>query len=795
MRNIILLVATLALSFHAPARALPSNDLVIAQDGKTTAQIVVSPRAGTWEKQAATDLQKYIGMMTGAKPALADAPASLGTALKAATPVFFIGQEALKADPSLQQALDKVKKKNPVARADAVVVRRAGNRIFLAGSNDESHYFAAAWLLQRWGCRWFMPTEFGECIPDQPTLTLGKLDFSYAPPFEIRHYWLSWNADATGANEFRRRNFMTETSLPGMGHALGQYTKDLAPPGGTLFDVPFADSQTAESVAAKIEADYAKGVDGISLAIEDGPYASNSLRDKDLAGGLYDKYAMRPSLTDPMMAFYNDVARRLRLKYPQSKTKIGGMAYTNVTIPPQRAFVPEPNLTMWLAPIDIDPNHGMDDLQSPPRREYGAMMRRWADLMQGRLAIYDYDQGALVWRDLPDPSHFAFAEDVKHYRDAKILGIGTESRGATATTGLNLFFRGQLMWDPDADVSALLREFYPKFYGPAAAPMEAYWTAIFAAWQNSLVTEHEYFIAPALYTPALVADLRKDLEAAEALTAPLAKKADASRLERQYVERLQFTRLGFDVLDNYMAMTRAAASDGDYKAAVRFGEQGLAARLKLAAMNPTFTSTKLESGTPWWPGEVEQMRNLGKLVDGSRGALVLQTPLEWAFHRDPHDTGVASGWAYAPPDLTFWNANKVKYALEGRKDYPITEWEMLRTDLYAQAQGVRDPDRQSFTGHFWYQTDIPLTLAQTQGKTHLMFPGLFNECWLYVNGNLVAHREQKPMWWLNDYKFEWDVDVNGALKPGRNAIVLRGADPHHFGGMFRRPFLYRPTAP
>src|SRR3712207_2372118 len=107
------------------------------------------------------------------------------------------------------------------------------------------------------------------------------------------------------------------------------------------------------------------------------------------------------------------------------------------------------------------------------------MMDRWAVIMQGRVVIYDYDQGMLVWRDIPNPSQHVFKQDVQHYRKAGILGIGTESRGATATTFLNLFFRGQLMWNPDANVQAMLDEFYPKFYGPAAKPMAAYWNAIF----------------------------------------------------------------------------------------------------------------------------------------------------------------------------------------------------------------------------------------------------------------------------------------------------------------------------
>src|SRR5262249_40905438 len=81
-------------------------------------------------------------------------------------------------------------------------------------------------------------------------------------------------------------------------------------------------------------------------------------------------------------------------------------------------------------PIDIDPIHGMDDPRSGPRREYKDMLEKWAKVMQGRLVVYDYDQSMLVWRDLPNPSHMAFKQDVKHYRKAGILGVDPQSRHA-----------------------------------------------------------------------------------------------------------------------------------------------------------------------------------------------------------------------------------------------------------------------------------------------------------------------------------------------------------------------------
>jgi hypothetical protein len=195
----------------------------------------------------------------------------------------------------------------------------------------------------------------------------------------------------------------------------------------------------------------------------------------------------------------------------------------------------------------------MNDLRSAARQEYKDLLYKWAKVMQGRMVIYDYDQSMLVWRDLPNPSHQAFRQDLKHYCKAGILGVDTESRGALSTTFTNLFLRGQLMWNPDAGVDALLAEFYTKFYGPAAVPMARYWNAIFKAWEETVVTEHEHFVAPAIYTPELMAKLRKSLQAAEAAMKPLEARRFTPEV-KPYIDRMKFTRLGFEVLDAYMAM-------------------------------------------------------------------------------------------------------------------------------------------------------------------------------------------------------------------------------------------------
>ena len=796
---------TLALACLFPAISFPqiagkstATDLLLADASGTKAVIVVSPMAGKWERQAATDLAKYLEAMTGAKPALADNPTAIVAALKGSAPALLLGSEALDAEPSLRDALAKVAAKNPILRADAIVVRRKGNRVLIAGSNDEAHYYAVAHLLQLWGCRWYFPGDFGECIPHHAALKMGEIDFAYAPPFEVRNFWLAWNAHHVGAPEFQRRNFGNSLHVPN-GHALAHYTKDLVPKGKTVYNVPIAEDTTAEHVARLISTNFSKGLN-ISLGLEDGLYESDSPKDGELKSGFMDKYFLTPSMTDAFLTFYNNVSRILTKQFPESPSRIGFLAYANITLPPQRNLVAEKPLVAYLAPIDIDPNHGMDDPRSPPRQEYREMLYRWSKVMQGRVVIYDYDQGMLVWRDLPNPALTALRQDIHHYRKAGIMGISTESRGAFATTFLNLFIRQQLYWNPDAEVDALLAEFYPKFYGPAGPALAKYWTTLFKAWDDTIVTEHEYFVAPAIYTPAVVAELKRHLEAAEAATKASSQSPDASPTDRKrYEERLRFTRLGFNVLDNYMAMVAAAASETDFKAAAAAGERGLAARLELANLNAMFTTRVVgvaaeseQTGPAWFPGEVKQYRDLLSLTDGTLGTLVAKTPIEWAFRRDPNDTGLPSGWAYRADivDLTWWNSQTDKSSVDIHRRNP-GHWEMLRTDLYSQAQGVLTHDYHNYTGFGWYRTPLELTTAQTTGKVHLMFPGIFNECWLYVNGYLVGHRPAKAMWWYSDYKFQWDVEISTHLKPGANIIAVRYNNPHHFGGIFRRPFLYR----
>jgi hypothetical protein len=147
----------------ATAGSPASNALLIVDRGKSDAVIVLSPQAGRFERQAAEDLAKYIKAMAGASVAISSASDVSDAGFASGRPLLIIGQAALAAKPILKRELAAVLEQKPLLRADGIVLLREANRVYLEGSNDESHYFAVAELLRAWGVRWFMPGAFGEC--------------------------------------------------------------------------------------------------------------------------------------------------------------------------------------------------------------------------------------------------------------------------------------------------------------------------------------------------------------------------------------------------------------------------------------------------------------------------------------------------------------------------------------------------------------------------------------------------------------------------------------------------------
>jgi hypothetical protein len=131
MRRQLSRFASLFVAWFVLMGTATGQDLKVVEDGKTKAVVVVDAKAGKWEQRAAADLAKYVERLGGAKPALANTDAAIEAALKTDAPLLIVGAVALKADPTLAQALAKAGKKDVVASRRPARYRccTAGGRI------------------------------------------------------------------------------------------------------------------------------------------------------------------------------------------------------------------------------------------------------------------------------------------------------------------------------------------------------------------------------------------------------------------------------------------------------------------------------------------------------------------------------------------------------------------------------------------------------------------------------------------------------------------------------------------
>jgi len=169
------LVAALAVS---SARAEP---LTIVENGVPRAAVVVAagePKA----EEAAAEIQRYVEKMSGAKlPILKEGDA-------VAVPIsILVGHTAA----AQKLGVTVPSGYNPTIRPEAFeeegfVIKTAGKSLVVGGNSDgpyQGTIYAACELLERLGCRWYFPGEWGEVVPEQKTLSVPDLDVKTKPDF------------------------------------------------------------------------------------------------------------------------------------------------------------------------------------------------------------------------------------------------------------------------------------------------------------------------------------------------------------------------------------------------------------------------------------------------------------------------------------------------------------------------------------------------------------------------------------------------------------------------------------
>ncbi len=270
------------------------------------------------------------------------------------------------------------------------------------------------------------------------------------------------------------------------------------------------------------------------------------------------------SQTDRDVRFANTLARMLKERFPDRELFVQLNAYGLARNPPI-GIAPDDNVI-----ISSVANFHM---RSPKERVLPMQQHTgWA--AKAKHIMWRPNLGSpagLSW-GMPDVAMTQAGEDFRFAADTHCLGLYFDLFWQHwANQGPHYYALVHLAWNPQADVAAVMDDYYERGFGPAAAEVKAYWQLLERTRMEFVAEEISRFRAfdlPKKYTPELFAQAQSHLDNA-------AKKLATA--DEKYRRRLHFIQYGLGyaklLVDTRAEMQKLEASKG----------QDIAAKAKVEA--------------------------------------------------------------------------------------------------------------------------------------------------------------------------------------------------------------------
>ncbi|HWL52852.1 MAG TPA: DUF4838 domain-containing protein [Chthoniobacteraceae bacterium] len=601
-----------------PAEGKPT---VLFREGEAQALLVVPKSASRAEMMAAELLRTTLGEMTGAtftvvresetrragEPIIDDAGRSWAQAI-------WIGQTAQAAKEGLSADDLKPEGYRLATRGPWLFV--LGRDLTENGLRVNGTYFGAANLLERHlGVRWLWPGKLGSVIPKREEVALPPLDEQDEPALAqrtIRNMAVN-DLSKVGlallhgeADDYRNTLDLNATWLRNQGsgssvrlrygHAYGDWYERYAKthpdwfalqPNGSRQQHPSrvrlckSNPEVAHEAARRVLAAYAEnpGLDSVSISPNDGGSHNwfcmcGECRKLDPPDGekvtlLFARDGKRfeqsyPSLTNRFVTFYNRIAEEVAETLPHAR--LGAYAYSAYRDPP---------LGIRLHPSIVLGFVGLNYINDEQRRHDLERWDGWAaqasTLILRPNAFHSGDALPLVYPH-------RLGEDVKHcYQTGMVAADFDALIGNWSTQGLNYYVLAKLLWDPSAEVDAIVADYCRHGFGPAAETIARYFATLEEATRRvaqegrvgaeeqlreeeadsetplsgkkrrATLFHNAYF---SVFTPAFLASLRDLLQEADG----------EARGDETVRARIAFLRIGLDYAELYR---RAIHNGGD----------------------------------------------------------------------------------------------------------------------------------------------------------------------------------------------------------------------------------------
>lgn len=539
--------------------------VTIASDGRAMARIVVSESAGRPTKYASEDLAKTLETIVGEK-------FELDRTQNAERPSIYVGDS-----PAARTAFPEVEFTG--LRSEEIVIKTKDQKLLLAGGGERGDIYAVSRFLQeQCGVRWWTP--WTSRIPKRKNLSVGDLEVCYSPPFELREpFWMPafdpvWAARNTCNGQsaripaemggcIRYKGFVHTffPLVPPEKHfkehpewfslLKGKRTHDraqlcLTNPKLREFTVERVKEWLRESPEAQIVSVSQNDWYG---ACQCDPCKALDEREGSSAGTMLD--------------FVNYVAEQIEKDFPT--VSVDTLAYQYTRKPP-KTLRPRQNVIVRLCSIECNFREPLDHSSN---QAFAADIKGWAAIAD-RLYIWDYTTDFAHYVQ-PHPNWFTLGTNVRFFAKNHVKGIfeqGAYQSHGSEMAEMRAWVLGQLLWNPEQDDRALIREFLEGYYGETAARhIYAYFELMHGASKGHNLTCYSPTDAPFLKYPYLARaeELWAKAEAAVELDPELLVRVRLARLPLRYVWLARWNELRNEATDSAIPWpltdSRAAAAD------------------------------------------------------------------------------------------------------------------------------------------------------------------------------------------------------------------------------------------
>jgi len=742
LRRAVCVLGALVLS-AAACRVAVSAPLVLIQDGEARAQI--------WHRgdaeEAAADLADHLEKISGAALGVNVIPE--GMAPPEGAPAIVLGRAALELGlPEPPKTIS----------GDGYRILRRGNRLLMAGESAQSTMFATSHFLETLGCRWFFSNELGTVIPQMQTVSVDELDVAEQPDFVSRSLW--------GPN-WRDRSWQLHNRLGGLsmptGHDWGYVPADTyweehpeyySLRGGErrrgnwlCTSNPDVVRIFARGVAEQVRG---KGPTAVSISPPDGTgYCQcEACRALDEPGYL-EPSSGRVAVSDRYMEFFKAVAAQVQEVNPEAILNF--YAYADYSLPPRRVRNAPENLCAWIAPIRFCRLHSMSNPLCESRQRLRRAVGQWQQAVS-KIGWREYNYN-LAELTVPFSKKSIWKDDIPYLHHSGCLGLNIECLFLWHIYGPHTYLIARLAWDADADVDAIMDDFYTKFCGTAAPHVKAYWERIDRAYRETDIHVGSFYGLHAIWTPEVVRACEADLAAA-------AQAADSDLVRR----RVEMFRMGFENV-RYFLQVRQATNECDFARARELFDRWLEHMDRIHASGIHRIAEYKRGYAPRFLGAAVQ-----EGYERTTGACrkVVQLPDEWLFRYDPEGVGEQRGWhrETLPPDQA-----------DG--------WQKVRTySATITEQGI--PEQLTW---MWYRTEFPCEVPPGQ-RLYLWFAEVDGRpTRVFLNGELLGETRNS--------RRPFEFEVTGKLR--HNNVVAVRIDHHRIselslGGLIKPVMVYSAPA-